>query len=189
MAVRDTVDRKLTYQDFRRFPDDHQRHEILDGAHYVTPAPTLGHQGASANLYLMVAAFVRERRLGRVYYAPLGVILSPHDIVQPDLLFVSNERTGILTEAVVRGAPDLVIEILSPSTRRRDDTLKRDRYEKWGVLEYWLADPKSRSVRVYRRSGAAFGAPRDLHAAPGDIVTTPLLPGLEIPVSEIFADI
>jgi len=186
MAVRDTARRKLTYEDYLLFPEDGQRHEILDGEHYIMPAPTLSHQRASLKLSLKIAAFVLEHQLGEVLYAPFDVLLSQYDIAQPDLLFISNERRAILTEANAQGAPDLVIEILSDSTRRLDETLKRDRYELFGVLEYWLVDPVRRTVRVYRRSGAGFGAPEDLSAAAGDILTTPLLPSLEIRVSEIF---
>ena len=127
-----------------------------------------------------------EHQLGEVLYAPFDVLLSRYDIAQPDLLFISNERRAILTEANVQGAPDLVIEILSDSTRRLDETLKRDRYELFGVLEYWLVDPVRRVVRFYRRSGVGFGAPQEFSAAAGGVLTTPLLPGLEIRVSEIF---
>src|SRR5262249_30441792 len=107
MAVRDTARRKLTYEDYVLFPEDRQRHEILDGEHYVTPAPTWGHQASSGNLFMKLAPFVREHRLGKVYFAPVDVLLSKHDIVQPDLLFISNERMPILTEANAQGAPDL----------------------------------------------------------------------------------
>jgi Uma2 family endonuclease len=177
---------KLTYEDYVLFPEDGQRHEILDGEHYVTPAPSIDHQESSGYLFSKLYPFVREYRLGKVLYAPVDVLLSAHDITQPDLLFISNERQAILTEANAQGAPDLVIEILSDSTRRRDETLKRDRYERGGVLEYWLVDRVRRTVRVYRRSGGGFSAPQDLSAAAGDILTTSLLPGLEIRVSEIF---
>jgi Uma2 family endonuclease len=186
MAVRDTARRKLTYEDYVLFPEDRQRHEILDGEHYVTPAPPFRHQGVAGNLHLILGPFVREHRLGSVYFAPADVLLSKHDIVQPDLLFISNERAGIVTEANAQGAPDLVIEILSDSTRRRDETLKRDLYDRFGVREYWIADPQRRAVRVFRRSGAGFVAPQEFSAAAGDVLTTPLLPGLTIRVSEIF---
>jgi Uma2 family endonuclease len=147
MAVRDTVRRKLTYEDYVLFPEDGQRHEILEGEHYVMPAPSLEHQDVVMALSVKLGLFVRERRLGRVYPAPTDVLFSRHDIAQPDLLFVSNERADILTKANVQGAPDLVIEILSDSSRRRDETLKREIYERAGVLEYWLIDPQHRSVR------------------------------------------
>jgi Uma2 family endonuclease len=186
MAIRDTVHRKLTYEDYILFPEDGKRHEVLDGEHYVTPSPTMEHQGISMYLSGRLGPFVREHRLGRVVAAPADVLLSKHDIAQPDLLFISNERAGILTKANAQGAPDLVIEILSDSTRRRDETLKLVRYERAGVLEYWLVDSQRRVVRFFRRSGAGFLAPQGLSAAAGDVLTTPLLPGLEIPVSEIF---
>jgi Uma2 family endonuclease len=186
MAVRDTARRKLSYEDYAFFPEDGKRHEILAGEHYVTPSPSNQHQGCSLNLALKIGAFVRSHRLGTVRYAPFDVLLSPHDVVQPDLLFLSKQRAEILTDANVQGAPDLVIEILSDSTRRRDETLKRDRYERFGVLEYWLVDPQQRTVRVFRRSGAAFLAAQELSAAAGDVLATPLLPGLAIPVGEIF---
>lgn len=152
----------------------------------MTPAPTPGHQGVSSNLHMRLGPFAREHRLGVVLYAPLDVLLSEHDVAQPDLLFISKERAGILKKTHVLGAPDLLIEILSNSTRRRDETLKSDRYERSGVLEYWLVDPLRRSVQVFRRSDAGFLAPLRFSAAAGDVLTTPLLPGLEILVGEIF---
>jgi len=105
----------------------------------------------------------------------------------PDLLFVSKERAEILTKANLQGAPDLIIEILSPSTRTRDEGLKRQLYERMGVSEYWLADPLFDAVRVYRREGEALLLVAELSAESGDVLTTPLLPGLELPLAEIFA--
>lgn len=186
MAVRDTVRRKLTYEDYLLFPEDGQRHEILDGEHYVMPAPSFDHQGISFKLCLKMGNFVLEHRLGFVRYAPLDVLLSEHDIVQPDLLFLSNERAGLVKGANIHGAPDLVVEILSDSSRQRDEILKPHLYERSGVLEYWLVDPQARSVKVFCFSGTRFLAPREFSAALGDVLTTPLLTGLEIPVREIF---
>lgn len=186
MAIRDTIRRKLTYEDYLLFPEDGLRHEILDGEHFVTSAPSLWHQTASANLTYFFVGFLRRNLLGRFFAAPCEVVLSEHDIVQPDLLFISKERLGILTEKNVQGAPDLVIEILSDNTSRRDKTLKRGIYERSGVLEYWIVDPQRQTVRIYRRSGEGFGATLDLSTAAGDTLMTPLLPGLEIPVGEIF---
>ena len=98
MAVRDTARRKLTYEDYLRFPEDRQRHEVLDGEHYVTPAPSLAHQRISGRLYLKVGGFVSAHRLGEIFYAPADVLLSEHDVVQPDLFFISNARADILTQ-------------------------------------------------------------------------------------------
>jgi Uma2 family endonuclease len=186
MALRDLdVPRKLTYEDYVLFPEDGQRHEILDGEHCVTPAPFIRHQLISSRLHSRLGPFIERHRLGTLLAAPTDVILSPHDVVQPDLFFVSNERAGILAEENVKGAPDLIIEILSKRTRRRDERLKLQLYGNRGVLEYWMFDPERKSVKVCRRGK---DGPLRLAAEipPTEILTTPLLPGLQIPVREIF---
>ena len=185
MALHD-LPRKLTYDDYVLIPEDGQRHEILDGEHYVSPAPLTRHQLISVRLTGRLEPFNRERRLGWVLHAPTDVVLSPYDIVQPDLLFISNERLGIITEANVQGAPDLAIEILSEKTRRQDEGLKREIYERYGVREYWMLDPDRDSVDVYRRIGNRLRLVTELSAAAGDVLTTPLLPGFEIRLAEIF---
>jgi Uma2 family endonuclease len=185
MALRDLeLPRKLTYEDYVLIPEDGQRHEILDGEHYVTPAPFIRHQSISSKLHSRLGPFIEKHRLGELLAAPTDVVLSPHDVAQPDLLFVSQERAAILTEANVQGAPDLVIEILSNRTRRRDERLKLERYDRFGVLEYWIVDLERRVVKVYRRDGGRLHLAAEPSA--GDILTTPLLPGLEIPLAEIF---
>lgn len=184
MAIRETSRRKLTYEDYLLFPEDGLRHEILDGEHFVTGAPRRRHQVASWNLSYFLADYLRRNPLGRALAAPFEVVLSEHDVAQPDLFFVSHERAGILTEDNVQEAPDLVIEIVSDSTRRRDEGIKRDLYERFGVGEYWLVYPRRRTVRVFRRAGSTFLSPEDLSAE--DSLTTALLPGLAIPVGEIF---
>ena len=185
MALHD-LPRKLTYDDYVLIPEDGQRHEILDGEHYVSPAPLTRHQRISSKVHLRLGSFVDAHRLGWVLYAPTDVVLSLHDIVQPDLLFIANERLGIVTEANVQGAPDLVIEILSEKTRRQDEGLKREIYERYGVREYWMLDPDRNSVRVYRRIGNRLRLVAELSAAAGEALTTPLLQGLEIRLADIF---
>jgi Uma2 family endonuclease len=186
MAVRDIVHRKLTYEDYVLIPEDGLRHEILDGEHYVSPAPKRTHQRASSKLHIRLGYFIEERDLGEIYAAPFDVRFSEHDIAQPDLIFISNERSGILNEDNAKGAPDLVVEILSDSTRQIDEGIKRRLYERAGAVEYWLVDSKRRTVTVLRRVGAEFGSAEALSAEAGGVLTTPLLPGLEIRVSEIF---
>ena len=185
MALHD-LPRKLTYDDYALIPEDGQRHEILDGEHYVSPAPSTEHQGSSSNLHVELGFFVRKHRLGKLFSAPTDVVLSPYDVVQPDLLFISNERLGIVTQANVQGAPDLVVEILSSKTRRRDDGVKRASYERYGVLEYWMLDPARMTARVHRRLGNRLRLVAELSATAGDALTTPLLPGLEIPLTNVF---
>jgi Uma2 family endonuclease len=186
MALRDPIRRKLTYEDYLLFPEDGNRHEILDGEHFVTAAPNLLHQSIVVELISWIAPFVRRHRLGRLYVAPADVLLGEHDVVQPDLLFVSQARARILTEMNVQGAPDLVIEVLSPSTRRRDEGLKLERYELLGVQEYWMVDPARPAARIYRRSGERLQTVAELTASASDVLTSPLFPGLEIPLAEIF---
>jgi len=178
---------KLTYDDFVLFPDDELRHELIDGEHYVTPSPNDKHQTLLGNLYLLIGLWLRSQPIGKVWLAPFDVVFSRSDVVEPDLLYISNERKArILTAANVQGTPELVVEIGSPSTRRRDETVKRDLYERAGVSEYWFVDPERDVVRVYRRDRDRFARPVELSLEAADVLTTPLLQGLELPLSEIF---
>jgi Uma2 family endonuclease len=179
---------KLRYEDLLLLPEDGLRHELLAGEHVVTPAPSPRHQTVLQNLYLLVGAYVRERGLGRVFLDPLDVLLSDQDLVEPDLLFVSNARTAIVEEANLRGVPDLLVEVVSPSSRRRDELVKRDRYERNGVPEYWVVDPEAESVKVLRRDGDRFARPLLLSARDHDVLESPLLPGLHVPLELVFGD-
>jgi Uma2 family endonuclease len=180
---------KLTYDDFVQFPDDGKRHELIDGEHYVTPAPRPRHQVILGNLHLLIASWLETHPIGRVLLSPLDVVMSNTDIVEPDLLYLSNERAAAtITELHVRGIPELLVEIASPSTRKRDDGIKRRLYEHVGVSEYWTVDPDVDRIRVYRRDGDSFGRPIELSREHGDVLMTPLLPGLEMPLARIFRD-
>lgn len=185
MALHD-LSRKLTYEDYLLIPEDGRRHEIIEGEHYVTAAPFLNHQDLVVELTLRIGGFVKAHRLGRFLIAPTDVLLSPHDIVQPDLLFISNERASIAREKNVQGAPDLVIEILSKSSARLDKILKLKAYERWGVEAYWLFDPFRRGVQPWARAGEALRPQPFLSAAGGDALTSSLLPGFELPLAELF---
>jgi Uma2 family endonuclease len=179
---------KLTYDDFLLFPDDGKRHELIDGEHYVTPSPNIRHQRISGKLHLLIGNWLETNPIGQLYYAPLDVVLSNFDVVEPDLLYMSNARAQeVLTEKHVSGVPELVIEIGSRGTRKRDETVKRRLYERVGVEEYWIVDPAIDAIRVFRRSGGAFGRPRELSVEAKDALETPLLPGLTIPLARIFA--
>ena len=179
---------KLTYDDFLLFPDDGKRHELIDGEHYVTPSPNTRHQRISGRLHLLLGNWLEEHPIGQLFYAPFDVVFSNFDVVEPDLLYMSNERAAtVLTDKHVAGVPELVIEIASPATRKRDETLKRRLYERCGVEEYWVVDPIVDTVRVFRRSASGFTRPSELAAEGGDVLTTALLPGLAIPVARLFA--
>jgi Uma2 family endonuclease len=175
---------KLTYDDFVLFPDDGLRHELIDGEHYVTPSPNTKHQRISINLTVLIGGWLERNPIGQLFHAPFDVVFSNFDVVEPDLLYMSNARAAeVLTAKHVRGVPELVVEIGSPRTRKRDETVKRRLYERAGVSEYWVVDPEIDRIRVYRRQAEGFGRVEELSADAGDILVTPLLPGLEIPLS------
>ena len=176
---------KLTYEDYVLLPDDGRRHELIDGEHFVTPSPAARHQAILQNLLLELGPPIRELGLGQLHLAPLDVILSEVDVVQPDLLFVRREREAIVGDWV-RGAPDLAAEILSPSTRHQDETEKRDLYERHGVAEYWIVDPKAESIEVRRLAGGAYGRPELLLASAGDTLTTPLFGDVRLELRRVF---
>jgi Uma2 family endonuclease len=179
---------KLTYDDFLLFPDDGKRHELIDGEHYVTPSPNTKHQRVSGNLFYVIRAWLEQHPIGHLFYAPYDVVFSRFDVVEPDLLYISNARMAeIVTPQHVTGAPEIVVEIGSPGTRKRDETIKRRLYERSGVSEYWVIDPELDAVRVYRRVEGSFGRPTELSSETGDTLTTPHFPGLEIPLSRLFA--
>jgi Uma2 family endonuclease len=178
---------KLTYDDFLLFPDDGMRHELIDGEHHVTPSPNMKHQRVSGNLYFLIRAWLEDHPVGQVFYAPSDVVFTRFDVVEPDLFYLSNERFAeIATAQHLTGAPEIVIEIGSPGTRTRDETIKRRLYEREGVYDYWIVDPELDVVRLYRRDGPAFARATELSREAGDVVTTPHLPGLEISLSRIF---
>ena len=180
---------KLTCDDFVLFPDDGKRHELIDGEHYVTPSPNTKHQRVSLNLVVLIANWLEDHPIGQIFHAPFDVVMSRFDVVEPYLLYISNQRTAeILTAQHVRGAPDLVIEIGSPGTRKRDETIKRRLYERTGVSEYWFVDPDLDVVRVYRLEGDQFARPMELSRGAGDVLTTPTLDGLTLPLARIFRD-
>jgi Uma2 family endonuclease len=151
----DTAVRRWTYDEFARLPDDGNRYEIIAGDLYVTPAPTLIHQRIVTRLVGTLDSFVREYSLGELFVGPVDVLFAEGDYLEPDLAFVRADRTAILKERGIEGAPDLVIEVVSPSTAGRDRTLKRERYAAYGVAEYWVVDANTRRVEIYRGFDAA----------------------------------
>lgn len=150
---------KLTYEEYRHFPDDGMRHEIIDGAHYMSPAPGTDHQSVSRHLQFALYREIEENGLGFVFDAPTDLQLALTDVVQPDLIVVLREHREIILPSRIRGVPDLVVEILSPSTSERDMTLKRGLYEHHGVPEYWIVNIDERSIQRFRLQGAQYGEP------------------------------
>jgi Uma2 family endonuclease len=176
---------RFTWEDLSAFPQDGKRREIIDGELYVTPSPSLRHQDLSMRLTRILLLYLEAHPIGRLFAAPLDVIFSDFDVVEPDLLFVSHERGEILQDWV-RGSPDLCVEILSPTTRRTDELIKRRLYERTDVREYWIVDPELESLKVYRRTEAGLPRVAELSAENHDTLTTPLLPGLFVRLDELF---
>ena len=183
MIVSMPVDIRLTYEDFCRLPDDGKRYEIIDGELFVTPSPRSLHQIVISNLHLELGQFVKDRRLGRVLVAPLDVVLSRFDVVEPDLLFISKSRASTVTETNIQGAPDLVVEVLSETTAQIDCTTKLKLYARYGVKEYWIIDPDGPSATIYRREAKGFKPVVTLGAS--DSLTSPLFPGFSLTLSKL----
>ena len=179
---------KLTYDDFLLFPDDGKRHELIDGEHYVTPSPSRKHQAIVWNLITIIGPYLESHPVGRAFAAPFDVVFSNFDVVEPDLLFISNARLDVLTTKNVQGAPNLVVEIGSPGTRRRDEVIKRKLYERFGVEEYWVIDPEIETIAAYRHVGETYQRVLELAVERNDTLATPLLPQLTLPLQQIFKD-
>ena len=153
MATATRSTSKLTWDDYLAFPEDGRRHEIIDGEHYVTACPVLNHQRVSRHIQFQLYDQIERQGKGEVFNAPTAVQLSDYDIVEPDLLVVLADHEERLEETRVSGPPDLVVEVLSPSTRRRDHELKMALYERAGVREYWIVDPAAQQLEKFRRQG------------------------------------
>lgn len=178
---------KFTYEDYLLFRDDGKRHELIEGEHHMTPAPSTRHQKILSNLHRILGTFIHEKKLGSLLPAPTDVVLSDLDVVQPDLLFISSARTSLITEKNIQGAPDLVIEILSETTRKIDEIIKRKLYERHGVREYWIVDPELESVKIYRPTEQGYTRAAELSVEAKHTLNSPLIPGLQISLSEIFS--
>jgi len=146
------LERKLDYSDLQATPEDRRRYELLDGRLVVTPSPSPTHQRVSKRLELLLVGYFEGRSAGEVFNAPIDLILGRHDVLVPDLLVVADP--GHVTRRGVEGPPLLVVEILSPSTRHMDLTLKARRYAELGVRHYWVVDPDARWVQFHRLGGS-----------------------------------
>ena len=185
------VDRKLTVKQlWALFPHEYNdvRHELIGGAHFVTPTPIPRHQLLVGRLSFEIELYLRAHPgIGQLFGVPLDCVLSDHDVVEPDLILIADDQMDILTDKNVQGAPALVIEVLSPSIRRRDIGIKRQLFDRAGVREYWIVDGKLNRMAIHRRNADGMLTPAgELKAESGDILTTPLLPGLEFPLSQLF---
>ena len=175
---------RFKYSDYLKLPED-KRYEILEGELYGVPAPNIRHQRISKRIQTALTWQIEEKGSGEVFHAPCDVVLSEENVVQPDLLLVRKERLSIIGEANLPAAPDLVVEILSPGTRKKDLAIKRKIYARFGVQEYWVVDPDANTLEVltWKESGyVTAGLYRE-----SECLSSPLLPELDLPLAEVFA--
>jgi Uma2 family endonuclease len=187
MATSTHFDRRLTYDDLARMPEDDMRHELIDGVHYVTPSPVLRHDRMVMRLSLAIGIYLEANPgVGEVFGSKVDTVLTRWDVVVPDLVFVAADQQAILTEPNIQGAPALVVEVLSPGTRKRDLGVKKDLFDRGGVREYWVVDPKANTMTIYRRG--VEGALVKVQSLPDDspALVTPLLPGFSLSLEKLF---
>ena len=174
-----TVRVVLTYEDYVALPNDGRRYEIHDGELSVTPAPTFRHQQILTRLLRTLCAHVEANDLGEVVPAPITVVLADTSIVEPDIVYIAKDRMGIVSaRGTIDGAPTLAVEIVSPSTARRDRQTKRQLFERYGVPYFWIVDPDARALDVYREVGEAYASAERFSGA--ELVALPPFPGLTI---------
>jgi Uma2 family endonuclease len=174
-----------TYADYAAMPDDGRRYELWDGELAVTPAPGLTHQGLLRDLLGLLNEHVKREGLGVVFPSPVDCILADTTVLQPDLAFIDNSRRTILTERAIEGAPTLVVEILSPSTRRADRTVKAGLYARYGVPWYWIVDPGARTIEALALRADSYEPAGRL--GPGERGALPPLAGLVLDPGQLLA--
>lgn len=173
----------FTADDYRALPDDAPRMELLDGEFVMTPAPTTRHQILVGRLFHLIATFFDGNPLGRVFVAPCDVYLGGKDVSQPDVFVILAGHSDRIQADGIHGPPDLVIEVTSPSSGVQDLTLKREIYRRAGVPEYWIVDPSTSAISVYR----LLESEARLHFDVGTSLKTPTLPGFEPAIAAVFA--
>lgn len=179
----ENTDRLYTYEDYLKIDDDNQ-YELIGGKLILVPSPKSIHQIINTELAATLRDYVRKNNLGRVITAPLDVLLSETEKPQPDIMFISKDRLDIITEMNIQGAPDLVVEILSPSTGKYDKVEKSRMYYKHGVKEYWIVDPDHKTIEIFM-SGEKNWNLFQAYSADENLIS-PLLTGLKIPLKDIF---
>jgi Uma2 family endonuclease len=179
-----TLERPLTYDDLAALPDDGKRYELINGELFELTGPTTKHQRSTVRLSSGLDQFVTPRKLGEVFVAPYDVYLSPHNTVQPDISYVSRDRRNIVRYDKIEGVPNLLMEVLSPSNRRRDIVTKAVLYATFGVPEYWLVDPEEDSILVQTwRDGVYVPITSE-----DGIARSIVLPGFEVDSAILFAE-
>jgi Uma2 family endonuclease len=177
---------QLTYREYAYLPDDGRRYELMDGELYMTPAPTPHHQTVSRRLQYALMAALEEPGIAFVFNAPIDVILGDTNVVQPDLAIVRSSRRELITDRGIEGAPDVVVEILSPGTSGRDRHLKTGIYARHGVPEYWIVDPDHGWIDVHALEGEGGGYGLVKRFDRADTLRSALFPEIAVPMAPLF---
>lgn len=178
--------RPLTVHDYMQLPEDTKKTELIEGELFMSPSPLRFHQDILIRLSSMIWSYLQAKPIGKVYAAPFDVVLTDLNVFQPDVCYFSKARYTSLTKQGADGAPDLVIEILSPGSVKHDLGVKKEIYARTGVEEFWSVDPVKRTITVYQLSENSTTPRATL--VEGKTLTTPLLPGLKIKVRDVFAE-
>jgi Uma2 family endonuclease len=166
-------------------PDDGKRYEVINGELVMVAAPNTFHQVVSGNLEYLLKSFLQKNKIGKIFHAPIDVFLENIAVVQPDILFITNGRSDIITEKNIHGAPDLIIEILSPGTAYYDLIGKKEIYEKFAVKEYWIVDPIKQRIEIFENKNNEFELAQKLEL--GGIARSSVVKGFEASLKDIFS--
>src|SRR5439155_2050702 len=153
-AVLEKQARRWTYEEYYKLDDD-QRYEIIEGELLMAPAPDTWHQDWSRDLFRLIDPHVRKHKLGKVFFAPLDVVLDQENTIEPDLIFISTANAGIIKRRAIFGVPDLLVELISSSVRR-DRYVKRELYARFGVIEYWIGDPANKAREIWTLTAGSY---------------------------------
>jgi Uma2 family endonuclease len=175
---------KMTYEQYCLLPEDGKQYELIDGELFMTPAPRPKHQRIVVRLTEELSRFVRENSLGEVFVAPVDVLMDRHTVLQPDVLFISAARQSIVGEEAIEGAPDLVVEVLSPSTFYKDLRKKMTAYSQFGVQEYWIVDPETQTIELYARRDNKLQLAQKFSSE--ETLESALFLGLRLAVNDVF---
>ncbi|MFH1898653.1 MAG: Uma2 family endonuclease [Candidatus Desantisbacteria bacterium] len=173
-----------TYEDYLTLPNDGKTYQVIGGDLFMTAAPLIYHQAISRNLAFIIWEFVKDHDMGEVFNSPVDIVFGSTNVVQPDIVYVSKKRLDIIREKAIFGAPDLVIEILSPTTLQMDVLLKKALYQRFGVREYWIVDPKEQKVEVFVMEGGKYESKGIFFQQ--DVVEVRMIQGLKVNLTDVF---
>jgi Uma2 family endonuclease len=180
-----TQTKLITYDDYRTLPDDGKRYEIIGGELFMTAAPIINHQLISQNIESRLDRYLQEHNIGKYFHAQVDVVLSMTDVVQPDIFYISNERSHIISEKNIIAAPDLAVEIISEGTKIIDQTTKKDLYEKYGVKEYWIVYPAEEKIDQFLLQDEKLELNETFEKT--ETLSTKVIPGFSVSLEKIFA--